>query len=242
MTWRRSSGISRDHAPDFAKLVGKRHLARGIGVGRSSLEVVGQWLGSPASAAAMRIGDGVVGDAEQPRPEGRALVMEVRQRAQGGQEDALGHVLRVVVVAELVEGVAVDAVQVPAVERREGGASRPGRPARPAGRDLRWAPAAVFAAPTVDRSSSHRLPRRAPHAAAERRAPPRPRQRPAPRVRHPCRGAGGPGRRCRPPCRPADRCQGRPSTCRPSSAETRGQPCDRATPHAPATPARHPAR
>ena len=48
------------------------------------------------------------------------LVAELRQRPQGGQEGSLGGVFRVVVVAKLVEGVAVDAIQVAAIQHVEG--------------------------------------------------------------------------------------------------------------------------
>ena len=91
---------------------GRRRLP--IGSGTSSSDAV------PMPAArAERVGELVVGDAEQPRAEGRALVAIAIDGAEGGEERALGDVLGVVVVAEQVEAVAVDAVEVAAIQRPE---------------------------------------------------------------------------------------------------------------------------
>ena len=71
---------------------------------------------------AQRVGELVVRDPEEPGAERRALVAVAVDGRQRGDERPLGGVLGVVVVAQEVEAVAVDAVQVPAIERAERGA------------------------------------------------------------------------------------------------------------------------
>ena len=106
-----------------------------------------QWGPAPA---AENVGDLVVRDAEEPRPEGRSLVAEAADRPESGQEGALGRVLGVMVVAEEVEGIAVDPIEVAPVqdaERRPIDLGRADirevrvaeRPQRPRGRIVRHA-------------------------------------------------------------------------------------------------------
>ena len=219
-----------------------RDQAGGIGIGRGSLEVVGQRLGPPSSAAAVRVGDGVVRDAEEPRPEGRPLVAEVRRARparrgrcarwrpprRGGRQAGRRR------------------------SRRRGPGSggtasrtRRGRPARRARPRRSGSPVGAGRLASCGRpplAGHARLPRRRPHPAGARHAPPRPRQRPGPRGRHRCRAAAGPASEM-PAAVPASRSAPRSTvTSRPSSAETRGQPRRRASPRAPATRSRHPAR
>jgi hypothetical protein len=70
---------------------------------------------------AERIGQLVVRDPEQPGTERGALVAEAIDGGQRGDERPLSDVLGVVVVAEEVEAVSVDTVDVPAIQRPEGG-------------------------------------------------------------------------------------------------------------------------
>ena len=101
---------------------------------------------------AQRVGELVVRDPEEPGAERGALVAVAVDGRQRGDEGPLGGVLRVVVVAEEVEAVPVDAVQVPAIQRAECGAValrgadvrqvgvRRARPSRPRGSTVTPAP------------------------------------------------------------------------------------------------------
>ena len=91
-------------------------------------------LGPPASLPAP-FGHRIAGDLEEPHPERRGALAvggagpllepgEVRQRV---EEGALGRVLRLVVIAQLVEGVAVHLGQVLPIEGLEAGRVRLGR-------------------------------------------------------------------------------------------------------------------
>ena len=86
----------------------------------------------PAPAGAAALGDDVAGDLEEPDAErGRALavgrpgaLLEPGEVRQGGEERALGGVLRLVVVAELVERVAVHLGEVLPIQGLEPGRVR----------------------------------------------------------------------------------------------------------------------
>ena len=71
---------------------------------------------SMAAPRPQRVRELVVGDPEEPRPERRSLVAIAVDGAQRGQEGALRGVLRVVMVAEQVEAVAVDRIQVTPIQ------------------------------------------------------------------------------------------------------------------------------
>ena len=83
----------------------------------------------PAPAGAAHVGDDVPGDLEQPDPERRGALavgrpgplLEAGQRAEREQERPLGGVLGVVMVAELVVGVAVHLGEVLPIEGVEPG-------------------------------------------------------------------------------------------------------------------------
>ena len=89
----------------------------------------------PAAQAAATLGDGVARDLEEPDAErrralavGRARpLLEPAEVRQGGQERALGGVLRLVMIAQLVERVAVHLGQVLPIEGLELGRVRLGR-------------------------------------------------------------------------------------------------------------------
>ena len=84
---------------------------------------------------AATLGDGVPGDLEEPDPErGRAIavgrpraLLEPAEVRQGGEERPLGDVLRLVVVAQLVERVVVHLGQVLPIQGLEPGRVRLGR-------------------------------------------------------------------------------------------------------------------
>ncbi len=71
---------------------------------------------------AQRVGELVVRDPEEPGAERGALVTVAVDGRQRGDEGPFGGVLGVVVVAQEVEAVPVDPVQVPAIQRAECGA------------------------------------------------------------------------------------------------------------------------
>ena len=87
-----------------------------------------------ATQGAASLGDGVARDLEEPDPEGRGALaigracalLEPPEVRQGGEERALGGVLRLVMVAQLVEGVAVHLGQVLPIEGLESGRVRLG--------------------------------------------------------------------------------------------------------------------
>ena len=71
---------------------------------------------------AQRVRELVVRDPEEPGTERGALVAKAVDGRQRGDEGPFGGVLGIVVVAEEVEAVSVDAVDVPAIQRPERGA------------------------------------------------------------------------------------------------------------------------
>ena len=105
-------------ASDGASLhvVGRRHACRSL-----------EGRGRPAPLGSAVVGDHVAGDPEKPDAERRGLragivgrrLAEARQRAEREHERPFRHVLRLVVVAQLVVGEAVDLGQVLPVERVE---------------------------------------------------------------------------------------------------------------------------
>ncbi len=121
-------GQPTDGTPGCGRLVAGRRAAldvERVGDERRGLDR-GLWM---ATTATPLVGDDVSGDPEEPDAERRRPVavgrpgtlLEPVEVRQGGKERSLGGVLGFVMIAELVERVAVHLGQVPAIEGVEAG-------------------------------------------------------------------------------------------------------------------------
>ena len=111
-----------DRSPDFVRVEPGLDLDLRVGPGRLVALVRIQKLVERDVAASdpIVVDDQVVGEPEEPRPEGQASVLVARYRLPRLEKDLLGQILGLVLGLDAVGDVTVDAVDVQLVELPEG--------------------------------------------------------------------------------------------------------------------------
>jgi len=115
-------GQTLDGGPGGPGLVAEHDLGFGVAVRDERSGRLETCLGMPSSVASL-VGDNVSGDPHQPHSERRRALagfarrplVKAGHRGERGKECSLGRVLGVMVIAELVVGVAVDLGHVPPI-------------------------------------------------------------------------------------------------------------------------------
>ena len=143
---RRRSAGSRPTARHAAPASSRRAASASTSSGSATVAAASSGCPGAGGGRALAFGDDVAGDPEEPDAErrgaspsaGPGALLEPGEVRQGREERALGGVLGVVMVAELVVGVAVHLGEVPAIQGVEPG--RVGRAASTSARSRsRWA-------------------------------------------------------------------------------------------------------